>query len=63
MSQEPVLFNCSIKENIIYGIEDKVNQADIEKAAQTANIHDFIQNLPHVSIPLNIFYHKKSLKS
>ncbi|GIY25672.1 multidrug resistance protein pgp-1 [Caerostris darwini] len=46
VSQEPVLFNCSIKENIIYGIEDKVSQADIEDAARTANIHDFIIHLP-----------------
>nr|XP_042899922.1 uncharacterized protein LOC107456703 [Parasteatoda tepidariorum] len=46
VSQEPTLFNCSIKDNIIYGIEGKVNQADIEKAARIANIHDFIKQLP-----------------
>ncbi|GFQ83988.1 ATP-dependent translocase ABCB1 [Trichonephila clavata] len=46
VSQEPVLFNCSIKENIVYGIEEKVSDSDIEKAAITANIHDFIVHLP-----------------
>ncbi|CAL1280382.1 unnamed protein product [Larinioides sclopetarius] len=46
VSQEPVLFNCTIKENIIYGIEDKVWDSDIEYAARMANIHDFIIKLP-----------------
>ncbi|XP_035227940.1 ATP-dependent translocase ABCB1-like isoform X2 [Stegodyphus dumicola] len=46
VSQEPVLFNCSIKENIMYAIEDSVSQTDIENAAQAANIHDFIMQLP-----------------
>ncbi|GBL74148.1 Multidrug resistance protein 1 [Araneus ventricosus] len=46
VSQEPVLFNCTIKENIIYGIEDKVSNSDIEAAARIANIHDFIIKLP-----------------
>ncbi|KFM66885.1 Multidrug resistance protein 1, partial [Stegodyphus mimosarum] len=46
VSQEPVLFNCSIKENIMYAIEDGVSQTDIENAAQAANIHNFIMQLP-----------------
>ncbi|CAL1280383.1 unnamed protein product [Larinioides sclopetarius] len=46
VSQEPVLFNCSIEENIIYGIKEKVWKSDIEDAARMANIHDFIVNLP-----------------
>ncbi|KAG8201139.1 hypothetical protein JTE90_028804 [Oedothorax gibbosus] len=46
VSQEPILFNCSIKENITYGIEGKVDDADIERAARTANIHEFIMQLP-----------------
>lgn len=33
VSQEPVLFNCSIEENIAYGCEGKVSSADIESAA------------------------------
>ncbi|KAI8796008.1 multidrug resistance protein 3 [Biomphalaria glabrata] len=46
VSQEPVLFDCSIRENISYGIEQQVPMADIIAAAQTANAHDFITNLP-----------------
>ncbi|XP_028763586.1 ABC transporter B family member 25 isoform X2 [Neltuma alba] len=42
VSQEPVLFNCSIEENIAYGFECKVNPADIENAAKMANAHEFV---------------------
>lgn len=37
VSQEPVLFNCSIEENIAYGFDGKVNPADIENAAVRFN--------------------------
>ncbi|CAF5065163.1 unnamed protein product, partial [Rotaria sp. Silwood1] len=45
-SQEPVLFDMSIYENIRFG---KVNatQKEIEQAAQDANAHDFIMQLPN----------------
>lgn len=33
VSQEPVLFNCSIEENIAYGFDGKVSIEDIENAA------------------------------
>jgi ABC-type multidrug transport system fused ATPase/permease subunit len=33
VSQEPVLFNCSIEENIAYGLEGKTSSADVENAA------------------------------
>jgi ABC-type phosphate transport system ATPase subunit len=33
VSQEPVLFNCSIEENIAYGLEGKASSADVENAA------------------------------
>lgn len=57
VSQEPILFNCSIKENIIYGIEGHVEDADIERAARNANIHDFIIQLPQVrGVNLHIFF-------
>ena len=47
VTQEPVLFSCSIKENIAYavGIEN-VTLEDIERAARTANCHHFIMELP-----------------
>ncbi|XP_041039616.1 ATP-dependent translocase ABCB1-like [Carcharodon carcharias] len=47
VSQEPVLFNCSIAENIAYGANSRtVSQAEIEKAAKAANAHSFIEQLP-----------------
>lgn len=45
VSQEPVLFAMSIAENIRYG-RDNISQADIERAAEEANIHNFILELP-----------------
>lgn len=33
MSQEPTLFNCSIAENISYGLKDKVTPDDIERVS------------------------------
>ncbi len=42
--QEPLLFHRSLAENISYGKQD-ATQADIEKAAEMANAHEFIQEL------------------
>ena len=46
VSQEPVLFDITIAENIRFGRED-ATQAEIEKAAKEANVHDFISKLPN----------------
>lgn len=46
VSQEPVLFNCSIEENIAYGIDGKASSSEIENAAKMANAHDFITSFP-----------------
>nr|XP_014989383.1 ATP-binding cassette sub-family B member 5 [Macaca mulatta] len=47
VSQEPVLFNCSIAENIAYGDNSRVVSLDeIKEAANAANIHSFIEGLP-----------------
>ncbi|XP_009905550.2 ATP-binding cassette sub-family B member 5 [Dryobates pubescens] len=47
VSQEPVLFDCSIAENIQYGDNSRVvSQKEIEEAAKAANIHAFIEKLP-----------------
>ncbi|GFN90381.1 multidrug resistance protein 1-like, partial [Plakobranchus ocellatus] len=46
VSQEPVLFNCSIRDNIAYGLDTDIPMADIIAAARTANAHDFITELP-----------------
>lgn len=47
VSQEPVLFGCSIYENIEYG-HPGVTKEEIYKAAKEANAHDFINKLPKV---------------
>lgn len=46
VSQEPTLFNCSIEENIAYGLNGKASTADIENAAKMANAHEFISKFP-----------------
>ncbi|XP_053465065.1 ATP-dependent translocase ABCB1 isoform X2 [Nycticebus coucang] len=47
VSQEPILFDCSIGENIAYGDNSRVvSQEEIVKAAKEANIHQFIDSLP-----------------
>lgn len=49
VSQEPILFDCSIAENIQYGDNSRViSQEEIEEAAKAANIHAFIEKLPEV---------------
>ncbi|CBY43430.1 unnamed protein product, partial [Oikopleura dioica] len=43
VSQEPVLFNGSIRENILYGTQDKsVSQSEIEKVCRQANVLEFV---------------------
>ena len=49
VSQEPVLFNTSISENIAYGDNSRhVTMQTIIEASKKANIHNFIQSLPQV---------------
>ncbi|TQD70681.1 hypothetical protein C1H46_043776 [Malus baccata] len=45
VSQEPVLFPCSIKDNIAYGKDGATNE-EIRAAAELANAAEFIDNLP-----------------
>jgi ABC-type multidrug transport system fused ATPase/permease subunit len=45
VSQEPVLFDTTIADNIRYGRED-ATMKDIEAAAKAANAHSFISELP-----------------
>lgn len=45
VSQEPVLFQTTIEENIRYG-RDGVTFEEIVKAGKMANAHDFITKLP-----------------
>ncbi|XP_076941871.1 ABC transporter B family member 27-like [Bidens hawaiensis] len=46
VSQEPVLFNCSIEDNIAYGFDGKASSSDIENVAKMANAHDFVSSFP-----------------
>ncbi|XP_069110402.1 phosphatidylcholine translocator ABCB4-like isoform X1 [Argopecten irradians] len=47
VSQEPILFDCSIAENIAYGDNFRVvGMEEIITAARSANIHKFIESLP-----------------
>ncbi|XP_055387506.1 multidrug resistance protein homolog 49-like [Condylostylus longicornis] len=47
VSQEPVLFDKTIAENIAYGDNFKdIPMAEIIECAKKANIHEFISNLP-----------------
>uniref|UniRef100_A0A1A8DIH0 ATP-binding cassette, sub-family B (MDR/TAP), member 4 n=1 Tax=Nothobranchius kadleci TaxID=1051664 RepID=A0A1A8DIH0_NOTKA len=47
VSQEPVLFDCTLAENIAYGDNSRsVSMEEIQAAARAANIHSFIDELP-----------------
>ncbi|KHJ40713.1 ABC transporter, ATP-binding protein [Trichuris suis] len=46
VSQEPVLFNVSLRQNIVYGLEERVPHSKVVEAAKLANIHEFILSLP-----------------
>ncbi|RKP09249.1 P-loop containing nucleoside triphosphate hydrolase protein [Thamnocephalis sphaerospora] len=51
VGQEPVLFQASIKQNILWGSsgldpERQPTQEDVEAACRSANVHDFIMTLP-----------------
>ena len=53
VSQEPVLFDGSIADNIRYGdLSREISDEEVEAAARAANIHDFIMSQPKVSSPL-----------
>ncbi|KAL3537332.1 hypothetical protein ACH5RR_000698 [Cinchona calisaya] len=45
VSQEPILFATSIKENILFG-KDEGSEEEIIQAAKAAKAHDFITQLP-----------------
>lgn len=50
VSQEPILFACSIKENISYG-KDGATEEEIRAAIKLANAAKFIDELPQVNTP------------
>ncbi|VAH24307.1 unnamed protein product [Triticum turgidum subsp. durum] len=47
VSQEPVLFNDTIRANIAYGKNGEVTEEELISAAKASNAHEFISSLPH----------------
>nr|KAJ0185282.1 hypothetical protein LSAT_V11C900476520 [Lactuca sativa] len=45
VQQEPLLFSCSIRDNICYGTEE-ASESEIIEVSKDANIHEFVSNLP-----------------
>lgn len=46
VSQEPILFNETIRDNIAYGKQGEVTEEEIIKATKASNAHNFISSLP-----------------
>uniref|UniRef100_A0A1I7U161 ABC transporter domain-containing protein n=1 Tax=Caenorhabditis tropicalis TaxID=1561998 RepID=A0A1I7U161_9PELO len=46
VSQEPSLFNCSIRNNLLYGLNRSVKLSEIERALKTANALQFVYQFP-----------------
>lgn len=49
VNQEPVLFAMSIRDNILYGLNNPENasEGDLLNAAKLARVDEFVQNLPY----------------
>lgn len=62
VSQEPVIFSRSIKDNIKYGLKKDVTDKDIVYAATKANIHSFISSLPQVRLTYFMLFRPVSKK-
>ena len=64
VGQEPVLFGCSIADNVRYG-RDNVTDKEIEQACKEANAWGFVQRLPKVisfySLPFKFNHGNKEL--
>lgn len=46
VSQETVLFDDTIRNNIAYGVSGPVDNARVEQAARTAHVTEFVENRP-----------------
>jgi ATP-binding cassette subfamily B protein len=46
VQQEPVLFGMSCRENVLYGVDREVPQAELEEVCKKASAHDFIMEWP-----------------
>lgn len=55
VSQEPVLFNDTIRANIAYGKGGDATEAEIIAAAELANAHKFISSLQQVTYSVLLY--------
>jgi ATP-binding cassette subfamily B (MDR/TAP) protein 1 len=46
VSQEPTLFEGTVRENLVLGLESGASDEEVEEACRAAEIHDFIISLP-----------------
>lgn len=46
VSQEPVLFNMTIRQNLLMGVDYEASREEIIEACKQANCHTFISQLP-----------------
>jgi ABC-type multidrug transport system fused ATPase/permease subunit len=46
VSQEPVLFNMTIRQNLLMGVQENIPEKEIIAACKEANCHTFITRLP-----------------
>jgi ATP-binding cassette subfamily B protein len=46
VEQEPFLFSRTIRQNITYGVNHEMSDAEVEQAAKAAAIHDVIMSFP-----------------
>lgn len=46
VSQDAVLLNDTLKNNIIYGLEDRITEEELINAVKRSRLHDFIDSLP-----------------
>jgi ATP-binding cassette subfamily B (MDR/TAP) protein 1 len=53
VSQEPVLFSSTIRENIAYG-KDNITTEEIKRAIELANAANFIDKLPNVQCEIKM---------
>jgi ATP-binding cassette subfamily B (MDR/TAP) protein 1 len=48
VSQEPVLYSGTIRENIMLGTEAEIGEEEVVNACKDANIYDFIVSSPNL---------------
>lgn len=60
VSQEPVLFDCSIVDNIKYGDNSReISMDEVITAAKKAQLHEFVMSLPQVSTIFKMLCYRK----